>query len=69
MPGEQDTNQNSKLSDFGQNIRMTTGAPRSLSNLQKLEFKANRDDDSPKILGEDSDFSDDQKHKSNSSPN
>ena len=39
------------------NINRATGAPRSLSNLQKLEFKANRDDDDH-IAGEESDFSD-----------
>ena len=52
-------NTQTALSDKGTKNRMT-GAPRSLSNLQKLEFKANRDDDH--ISDEDSDFSDDEKH-------
>ena len=45
-----------------------TGAPRSQSNLQKLEFKANQEDDAPQLAGEESDFSDDQKHKGKGSP-
>ena len=44
------------------------GAPRSQSNLQKLEFKANQEDDAPQLAGEESDFSDDRKREEKGSP-
>ena len=39
------------------------GAPRSQSNLQKLQFKISHEDDAPLLAGEDSDFSEDAKQQ------